>query len=248
MLLIWNILYWGNITCGTVLNRFFQRYWRTGNFTVTKRICEALRYLTVDIIAIVAILGLAILVCTFLFGIKGMPIFKSAVLMLNHVYGMLILTWLLGYGMFHLPLHFFSKSYLSYYFYKNVAKAAGIYRAYRNSQIELYRHCNACRNAVAMIRREGAFEKLATQIKILEDSIPEKYDDGIEIKGNRHIQEFVMNPNMSINERTLGRCRFKLVVAYYQYKRKKARWVANTYRVISAMLPLGKLHTINPFR
>ena len=238
MLVFWNILYWGNIACGTILNRFFQKYWRCGNFTFISRSLEAIRLMLIDIIAFGIILGLALGAVFWLFGFSGIMGLETALIMLNHVYGMLVLIWLLGYGVFQLPFHVYSKSFQNYMFYKEVAKAAGVYQAYRESQIELYRHANACRNAIEVIRKNGLGDQMKTQIDILEKSIPHKFDDGINITKNKDINEFKLNKKMKVNDKTLGKCRFNLMTAYYQYKRKKARWISVVNKVTSKMKPL----------
>eukprot|EP00344_Euplotes_crassus_P004916 CAMPEP_0197017050 /NCGR_PEP_ID=MMETSP1380-20130617/79321_1 /TAXON_ID=5936 /ORGANISM="Euplotes crassus, Strain CT5" /LENGTH=145 /DNA_ID=CAMNT_0042444097 /DNA_START=808 /DNA_END=1246 /DNA_ORIENTATION=- len=82
------------------------------------------------------------------------------------------------------------------------------------------------------------------QIDILEESIPDKYDDGIVITENDNISEFEINDNMAVNNRTLGKCRFKLMTAYYQYKRKKARWISTAERTCSNMLSMEDCNEI----
>lgn len=159
----------------------------------------------IDIVAFTALLAISIGLVFAVFGAKGVEGLKTAMIMLNHVYGMLILTWLLGYGLFHFPLYVFTKSFRRFIFYKDVAKMHGIYEAYRDSQVNLYKHCNACRNAIEVIRRGGFSMKMKHQIDMLEESIPQKYDDGIKITENKEIKEFVLNDNMKVNNRTLGK-------------------------------------------
>lgn len=198
----------------------------------------------IEIIAFAIILAVCLGAVYALFGFAGINGAKTALIMLNHVYGMLILTWLLGYGLFQLPLHVYSKSFQNYIFYKDVAKAASVYEAFRIGQIELYHHANACRNAIVLIRQSGLAVEMKTQLDILEGSIPENYDDGIKINGNEAIVEFELNDNMRVNNRTLGVCRFKLMTAYYQYKRKKSRWIATVKRVTNKMKPLDECKKI----
>ena len=40
---IWNIAQWGTILFGTVLNKFFQKYWTSGHFNIGRRIVHALK-------------------------------------------------------------------------------------------------------------------------------------------------------------------------------------------------------------
>jgi hypothetical protein len=211
---------------------------------VFTRTIEALRLMIIDIIAFTVVLGVCLGAVYAIFGFAGVNGLKTALIMLNHVYGMLVLTWLLGYGMFQLPMHVFSKSFQNYIFYKDVAKAASVYEAYQVCQIELYRHANACRNAIVLIRQSGLAVKMKSQLDTLEGSIPEKYDDGNKITNNKEIVEFELNDNMRVNDRTLGNCRFKLMTAYYQYKRKKARWIATVKRVTNKMKPFEECKKI----
>ena len=81
---------------------------------------------------------------------------------------------------------------------------------------------------------------MKNQLDLLEQSIPEKYDDGIAITENKALVDFELNEKMAVNNRTLGKCRFKLMTAYYQYKRKKARWISTALRVSKIMLPLDE--------
>mmetsp|Transcript_21641 Transcript_21641/g.21297 ORF Transcript_21641/g.21297 Transcript_21641/m.21297 type:complete len:97 (+) Transcript_21641:465-755(+) len=94
----------------------------------------------IDIIAFGILLGLCIGLVFAVFGSDGIIGLKTAFIMLNHVYGMLILTWLLGYGLFHFPIYIFSKSFRKFTFYKDVAKCPNIHEAFRESQVELYKH------------------------------------------------------------------------------------------------------------
>jgi hypothetical protein len=202
----------------------------------------------IDIIAFAVILAICFGAVFFIFGFEGVNGAKTAFIMLNHVYGMMVLTWLLGYGMFQLPLHVFSKSFQNYMFYKEVAKSASVYEQFRESQIELHRHANACKNAIKAIKDNGQGLKLQYQIDMLEASIPEKYDDGLKIGKDSEIHEFKINPHMKVTESTLGKCRFKLMTAYYQYKRKKARWISLVETITSKMKPLEECKRIFQFK
>ena len=193
MLVFWNIIYWCSIAFGTIFSRFFQRYWRTGNFTLFGRVLEALKLVALDIIALIVLLGGLILIVVYVFGINQVSSIKSAFIVLNHVYGMIVLTGLLGYGLFQLPLYIWSRSHIDYLFYKNIAKASGVYDKYRDAQVELYRHANICRNAIEYIKKQHNYMEFEKQVDMLEDSIPEQYDDGIDIKGNRNIEPFKLN-------------------------------------------------------
>jgi hypothetical protein len=33
MAVMWNVIYWGGILHGTILSKFFQKYWTSGHFT-----------------------------------------------------------------------------------------------------------------------------------------------------------------------------------------------------------------------
>lgn len=82
--------------------------------------------------------------------------------------------------------------------------------------------------------------KFEKHIEMLEDSLPKQFDDGIDIKGNRDIKEFQVNLKMNLNGTTLGKTRFKLICAVYQYRRKRARWISNMNSVMKMMKPYGK--------
>jgi len=203
-----------------------------------------LKLMIIDIIAFSVILGVSLALVFFVFGVQGIGGLQTSMIILNHVYGMLVLTWLLGYGMFQFPLHVFSKSFQNYMFYKEVAKSASVYEDFRECQIELYRHANACTNAIKLIKENGYGYDMRVQVEMLEQSIPENYDDGIRIGKDSHIREFEINQNMTVNNSSLGKCRFKLMTAYYQYKRKQSRWISIVNRITSKMKPIEECKRI----
>jgi hypothetical protein len=40
---MWNIIYWGSVLFGSVLNQFFTKYWQMGHFTVCDRVKHTIK-------------------------------------------------------------------------------------------------------------------------------------------------------------------------------------------------------------
>ena len=104
MSIAWNLTYFGNIIFGTFLNKFFQKYWRSGHFSLGGRIKYALKMLLIMIIAALLVFGMASVAIYVAFGQRGLHGGKAALLILSNVFGMLVMVILLSYGLFAVPV------------------------------------------------------------------------------------------------------------------------------------------------
>lgn len=116
MKVLWNIIYWGSLVHGTILNKFFSKYWTSGHFTVGGKIKHSFKVIKINILTLfqnlikLAIAGIVALIifgaiAYFVIGLEGMNGAKAAILILANVYSMLFLVILLAYGLFNLPLY-----------------------------------------------------------------------------------------------------------------------------------------------
>ena len=93
MTVVWNVVYFGNIICGTVMNKFLQKYWQSGHFSTWSRIKFALK--KVSVMLIILLVLLLVLGCLFTFipalhdyrKIETLDSFKAVVLVLSNFYG-----------------------------------------------------------------------------------------------------------------------------------------------------------------
>lgn len=101
---LWNIVYWGSLVFGTVFSGFLTRYWQSGHFTVAKRIKHTLKRLLKMILAAAIVFAiLAALIFTWLQPrLEGL---KSIAMIMSSLYNMLVLTVLMSYGLFNLPIY-----------------------------------------------------------------------------------------------------------------------------------------------
>ena len=107
MRIAWNLTYFGNIIFGTFLNKFFQKYWRSGHFSLCGKIKYALKLLFIMILALIILLILSSVAIYFVFGMTGLHGAKAALLVMSNVFGVVIMVILLSYGLFALPVVIF---------------------------------------------------------------------------------------------------------------------------------------------
>lgn len=62
MSVLWTLVYWGNLLCGSCLVKFYQKYWISGHFSKRSKIRFALRQLLVLIIAMTILLVVVIII------------------------------------------------------------------------------------------------------------------------------------------------------------------------------------------
>ena len=114
--IIWQVVYWGNLFMGSFVNKFFQKYWVSGHFSIGSRIKASCKTLLIMMIAGIIFLSL-IGGCSYYlikenydfqesFFVYG----KIAMLVMSNVYGTLLLVILLSYGLAFLPFSIWKRS------------------------------------------------------------------------------------------------------------------------------------------
>ncbi len=110
MYIYWNVIYWCNFVCGSILNTFFQRYWRTGHYSLIQKILQAIKNLIKMLLIMGVLGGIAILVIYFWMKGEGINSGKAMLLILSNMYGLLILVLLLGFGLFQVPISIWKRT------------------------------------------------------------------------------------------------------------------------------------------
>jgi hypothetical protein len=108
--LTWNIIYWTSILVNFILMRFQIAYWSQGHSTIKQKIIKTLKGFIRQLI-IIALLGLAVLIFLlfkYLSLMKGIEFMKSIIQVINSLYCIAYIVFLLGYGLVQLPFYFYS--------------------------------------------------------------------------------------------------------------------------------------------
>lgn len=139
MTFVWNVVYFGNIICGTVLNKFLQKYWQSGHFSTCSKIKFALKKLSILLVGFLLLL----IVLGFLFyfipalhdyrNIDTLNSFKAVILVLSNFYGQLVMVLLLSYGLFRLPIFLWRRADYKSILMDKVRHAELYFRKYRDS-------------------------------------------------------------------------------------------------------------------
>jgi hypothetical protein len=132
---------------------------------------------------------------------------------------MFVLTLLLGYGLFFLPLNLWKRSDNQAILYKELETAHQVFREYREALTEFHTITSQIKNLCSN-HRTGENTRF---LDIMLDEIPEKDLEGQQIA---HSQYFHLDikEGRAINEDFLAEIRYKFKLTFFLYKRKKARW------------------------
>lgn len=113
--LTWNIIYWTSILVNFIFMRFQIAYWSQGHSTVKQKIIKTLKGFIRQLL-IITFLGLAVLIFLlfkYLSLMKGVEFIKSIIQVLNSLYCIAYILFLLGYGLVQLPFYFYSYTHTS---------------------------------------------------------------------------------------------------------------------------------------
>eukprot|EP00347_Sterkiella_histriomuscorum_P020171 403338832 len=226
MKVLWNIIYWGSLTHGTFLNKFFSKYWTSGHFTIGGRIKSSIKNLIKMIVA--GIIALAIFGCIayFAIGLNGINGVKAVLLIMANVYSMLFLVILLAYGLFNLPLYLWKCGDNQHALYKELETADEIRKQYRAALVDFHTKVSQCKNLAANHKNE----KNQAIMDILQKEMPEKDLEGQSIGHSQYFQ-LELKKNQEITEDFIANIRYQFKLAFFMYKRKKSKWLT-TYNIV----------------
>lgn len=152
MTAVWNVVYFGNIICGTVLNKFLQKYWQSGHFSTCSRIKFALKQLLIPLIFLVLVLGALAAVVQLVPALhdyrntETLDSIKAGILVLSNFYGQLVMVLLLSYGLFKVPVFLWRRADNTGILMDKVRHADPYYRKFRDALLEFHKQASICRN------------------------------------------------------------------------------------------------------
>jgi hypothetical protein len=152
MTIVWNIVYFGNILCGTVLNKFFQKYWQSGHFSTGSRVKFAIKKLLIPLM--LGIFLLIVMAALFYFvpalhdyrNMETMDSVKAGILVLSNLYGQLVMVILLSYGLFRVPVFLWRRADHRSIMMDNLRHADIYYRKFRDACNEFHKQVSICNN------------------------------------------------------------------------------------------------------
>lgn len=103
------------------------------------------------------------------FKIDGAKAIKSSVLILVNVIGLLILTFLLGYGLVQFPWFIWTLSYPDYLLKNELSRSDDCFKKYREAQVELN---EAAKNYQKLIEKIPKGHQLFGYVQYLKDEMP----------------------------------------------------------------------------
>ena len=112
-------------------------YDSAGHLTFSKKIMWTLKQFVRQIIILLIIFAIACIIIAAAFKINGYKALQGAILILINVYGLLVLTFLLGYGLVQFPWFIWTLSYPDYLLKCELSKSDEIFKKYREAQVEL---------------------------------------------------------------------------------------------------------------
>lgn len=105
---MWNVIFYVNFVACWIVLPFFQEYEDSGEFTFKGRIKDALK-LNGVLIGVLCLGAGAIVVYLIIFQQFSITQIPSVFAMLVNIFGMLLVTLALGFGLVSLPKEFYSK-------------------------------------------------------------------------------------------------------------------------------------------
>lgn len=220
--ILWNIIYWGSLLFGSVLNQFFTRYWQSGHFKVWDRVKHTIKGLFIRIVAGAIAIGVVFVLVFVVLQVRDVSGIKAVALILSNVINMLQLVALLAYGLFNLPIYLWKYADNKQSLYNELEKAETVRMEYRTAFADFLTVVSQCRNLVANHRTGSNTEYM----DILEGELPKKDLEGHAIASNSHFTLEGLSPGQDVSEDYIANVRYQFRVAYFLYKRKKSRWMS----------------------
>eukprot|EP00347_Sterkiella_histriomuscorum_P021826 403332633 len=219
--ILWNLIYWGSLLFGTVLSKFFSKYWQSGHFSICGRVKHSFKQLLILMVGggiVLGILGFSIYTK---FGFQGLNGVKAALLIMTNVYSMLQLVVLLAYGLFNLPVYLWKCADNKHSLFEELQNAENIRSEYRTAMTDFQMFVIECKNLINQHR--NGYNTLF--MDILEDELPKQDLEGQSIVSSSSFM-MEMKKGQDVTEDFLANVRYQLKVSFFLYKRKKAKWVS----------------------
>ena len=144
----------------------------------------------------------------------------TASLIMSNVYGMLILVVLLGHGLIKLPITLWKHPDNKYNLMNALSRADRVRRAYRTSLIEYHEQISICKT----LEEQHATGFNRRFFDILMSEIPEHDLEGQKITHLKSIGGLEVKKG-KVDENLIAQVRYSHKIAFFQYLRKKSRWL-----------------------
>ena len=144
-------------------------YDSAGHLTFSKKIMWTLKQFVRQIIILLIIFAIACIIIAAAFKINGYKALQGAILILINVYGLLVLTFLLGYGLVQFPWFIWTLSYPDYLLKCELSKSDEIFKKYREAQVELNEAALTYQHVIEKIPKG---HELYGYVQYLKDELP----------------------------------------------------------------------------
>ena len=144
---------------------------------------------------------------------------QAVALIMVNVMNMTTLVLLLAYGLFNLPIHLWKVADNKLNLYSQLERADEFRKEYRAAKDDFITTVIQCKNMI----RSNANENNAIFLDTLNAELPKKDLDGNVIS---HSGNFYMDlGGKEVTEDVIANVRNQFKIAYFNYKRKKSRWM-----------------------
>lgn len=142
--ILWQIVYWGNLFCGSFANKFFQKYWVSGHFSVASRVKATLKQLLILMIAGTVFLVILVGIAYYYMQERLIEVGKITILVSSNVYGTLLLVILLSYGLAFLPFSIWRRANNSQLVFEELSIAETRQAESKDARIEFMKEAKIC--------------------------------------------------------------------------------------------------------
>jgi len=144
-------------------------YDQAGHLQFCKKMTWTLKQFAKQIIILLVIFAVACLIISSAFKINGSKAIQGSILILINVYGLIVLTFLLGYGLVQLPWFIWTRSYPDYLLKCELSKSDEFFKKYREAQVELN---EAAHTYQLVIEKIPKGHELYGYVQYLKDEMP----------------------------------------------------------------------------
>lgn len=144
-------------------------YDQAGHLTFVKKIGWTLKQFARQILILLIVFAVACIIVAAAFKINGYKTIQGSILILINVYGLIVLTFLLGYGLVQFPWFIWTLSFPEYLLKCELSKSDQIFKKYREAQVELNEAAKTYQNVIEKIPKG---HELYGYVQFLKEEMP----------------------------------------------------------------------------
>lgn len=144
-------------------------YDQAGHLSFTKKVGWTLKQFVKQIVILLIVFAVACIILASAFKINGYKALQGAILILINVYGLLVLTFLLGYGLVQFPWFIWTLSFPDYLLKNELSKSDDFFKKYREAQVELNEAAKTYQHVIEKIPKG---HELYGYVQFLKDEMP----------------------------------------------------------------------------